>query len=122
MTFFRAVFVPWHRVIGAEIANTLRAQLDIEKSKRNPEVRRLAKRIGHGRATLRAKVIPVPAGFAPTGDRTLPCVPAKVARLDQRGEIMADPGLPAAQGAMAAIKKSWFNRQGKTYSPAKTLS
>lgn len=52
MTFSRALFIPWHSVIGAEISNTLHAQFVIEKSKRNPEVRRLAKSIRHGRATL----------------------------------------------------------------------
>lgn len=122
MTFFRALLIPWHRVIGAEIADTHHARLDIEKSKRNPEVRRFAKNIGHGRATLRAKVISVPAGFTPTGDHFLPLLPPKIASVDQRREIMADPGLLAAQAAMAAIEKSWFNREGKAYRPAKTLS
>ena len=122
MTFFRALFIPWHCVIGAEIANAFHAQLGVEQSERNPEVRCFTKYIRHGRTTSRAKVISVPAGFASTGDRLLPCFPSKVASIDQCGKIMADPGLLAAQRAMAAIEKSWLNRQGKAYSPAKTLS
>jgi hypothetical protein len=122
MTSFRALLIPWHRVIGAEIPDTRHARLDIKKPKRNPEVRRLTKNIGHGRATLRAKVISVTAGFTPTGDHCLPFFPPKVASVDQRREIMADPGLLAAQAAMTAIEKSRFNRQGKAYSRAKTLS
>jgi hypothetical protein len=35
---------------------------------------------------------------------------------------MADPGLLAAQGAMAAVEESWFDGQGKAYGAAKTLS
>ncbi|AZO82939.1 hypothetical protein BOO88_14790 [Stutzerimonas stutzeri] len=121
MAFFRALFIPWHRVISAEISNALHVQPGIEQSERNPEIRCFAKNIRHGRATSRAKIISVTGGFAPTGDRLLPFFPSKVASVDQCGEIMADPGLLAAQRAMAAIEKSWFNREGKAYRPAKTL-
>jgi hypothetical protein len=41
--------------------------------------------------------------------------------VDQRGEIMANPGLLAAQGAMAAIKQSRLDLDGKSYCLAQTF-
>ncbi|CAI8820367.1 hypothetical protein EMIT0215P_10549 [Pseudomonas serboccidentalis] len=121
MTAGRALRIPRHGIVNAEVASALHAQIFIEQTEWNPHVSRPAKRVGHSRAALRAEVVPVTPGFDPTADRRLPCFPAKVTRVDQRGEVVADTRLLAAQGAVAAVKKARFNGEGKAYRSAQTL-